>query len=856
MTFHKDLTGEDLHIARSNYGSGTPVGSITPSIIGEFFFNTDDETLWVSTGLTNTDWIFKGKAPVGTCTAVSVGNNANCADFTDVVAAFNYCNTNATSGTPYVLFVGAGTFSITDTMAHTNPYFYGIQGSLLTILEADTGLTNKPMFTTTEEFYIDGMDLYGDTLANYGDLSTEILISISGTAYHQIDDMYVFGGYAGIKADGAFNLVIDYSTFEGASSCSMIMDNGIEGYFSNSQASNAPSCLLRINNTIGTTPPTEITILDFELKQTPGSALDGTGNGIELNDDAILLAQPGSQVFGLDTGLVVNNTSIARLRSMVFETGTFTTNCIDVKDTSTVTMIGGALDSSKLSVVATASYYMNALNSENNVTAVGSHNEATTSLFEIDRGYATGFNPLLRSQPSYSGYDGFGYENFQSKVGSLGVSFGVSNRDSTNTDNVNIVGSQFSASTSNFNNIRSNLLLSLFYSDYDPETPDTTKTRAWRLGILPDNDSTNPLGFIREYFNGTSYITADYLTPDGYYNSTGIRVDTVDATDKRNYIIDSQFRSWYEATSQTSSGYGGATMWRADHNLQAKTISRQAFTLGQSDVPGAPKYYLRHSLTTSAGANKYSKVSQRIENVELLANKDITLIYYAKADAAKNMAIELVQNFGTGGTPSAEVTAIGAQLVPLTTSWQQIVIPISVPTVSGKTLGTDGNDYLEVNLWFDAGATYDPRTGSLGNQSGVFDISNFYLIEGNYPSVSHLPRIRSEEEEFSKINRYAAMSYNYNTTIGTATTTAAVLDYHAASGTDDSSIKVDFRERMRITPTTSIYDGVGNLARITNSGTDNNTGYSVVVDESKLVLLNENNGSTSTLFHFFADARL
>ena len=54
---------------------------------------------------------------------------------------------------------------------------------------------------------------------------------------------------------------------------------------------------------------------------------------------------------------------------------------------------------------------------------------------------------------------------------------------------------------------------------------------------------------------------------------------------------------------------------------------------------------------------------QPIESVRNNAGGNVTFSFYAKADAAKNVAIEFVQNFGVGGSPSAEVTGIGAQKI-------------------------------------------------------------------------------------------------------------------------------------------------------------------------------------------------
>ena len=108
-----------------------------------------------------------------------------------------------------------------------------------------------------------------------------------------------------------------------------------------------------------------------------------------------------------------------------------------------------------------------------------------------------------------------------------------------------------------------------------------------------------------------------------------------------------------------------------------------------------------------------------------------TLSFYGKADSSKNIAIEFRQDFGNGGTPSVSVQSIGVTTINLTTSWQKFTITVDVPSISGKTLGTDGDDNLQVIFWFDAGSDYNSNTNSLGNQSGTFDIAQVQLEEGS-----------------------------------------------------------------------------------------------------------------------------
>lgn len=219
----------------------------------------------------------------------------------------------------------------------------------------------------------------------------------------------------------------------------------------------------------------------------------------------------------------------------------------------------------------------------------------------------------------------------------------------------------------------------------------------------------------------------------------------------RNKIINGNFDVWQRATSQTSNGYGSDDRWLNGNIGSTKTHSRQNFVLGQTEVPGNPQFYSRTVVTSVAGAANYVQKAQRIEYVKTLSGKTATLSFWAKADAAKNIAVHLRQGFGTGGSPSATVDGIGTQLILLSTSWAKYTITFNVPSISGKTLGSDSNDSLAVVLWFDAGSNYAIASASLGQQSGTFDIAQVQLEEG---SVATAFEDRPVEVELSLCHRY------------------------------------------------------------------------------------------------------
>jgi hypothetical protein len=210
----------------------------------------------------------------------------------------------------------------------------------------------------------------------------------------------------------------------------------------------------------------------------------------------------------------------------------------------------------------------------------------------------------------------------------------------------------------------------------------------------------------------------------------GAMADT--AIGYRDKIINGNFDIWQRGTANGSTDSAGFLADRFRRAVGGSTLSqsRQAFALGQTAVPGEPTYYWEGVCTSSAGSSNYAQLIQPIESVRTLAGQKVTISFYAKADASKNMAVELRQYFGTSGSPSTAVDGIGATKVALTTSWQKFTVTTDMPSISGKTLSTSGDDAVWLTFWFDAGSSFNSRTVSLGQQSGTFSIAKVRLEPG------------------------------------------------------------------------------------------------------------------------------
>jgi hypothetical protein len=177
----------------------------------------------------------------------------------------------------------------------------------------------------------------------------------------------------------------------------------------------------------------------------------------------------------------------------------------------------------------------------------------------------------------------------------------------------------------------------------------------------------------------------------------------------RNKIINGNFDVWQRGTSfsVTTTATYTTDRWvvQFDGSGATRTISQQAFTPGQTSVPYEPTYFLRfaQSVAGSGGANNV--LAQKVESVRTLAGQTATLSFYAKADANRSVQLNLTQVFGSGGSPSSSVYSTYSTAA-LTSSWAKYVFTWTLPSIAGKTLGTNNDDSLTVQFFLPINATF------------------------------------------------------------------------------------------------------------------------------------------------------
>jgi hypothetical protein len=270
-----------------------------------------------------------------------------------------------------------------------------------------------------------------------------------------------------------------------------------------------------------------------------------------------------------------------------------------------------------------------------------------------------------------------------------------------------------------------------------------------------------------------------------------------------NRIINGDFGVWQRGTSGTALGYV-ADRWVNDVVGGTVTQSRQAFTLGDALGSTQPIYFLRQTVSGQTLVSQYASTTQNIEGVRSFAGQTITVLGWARrSSGAGNMAVEAEQNFGTGGSPSALVNAISPTTVTLGATWAPFAVVINIPSITGKALGTDGNDSLRTRFWTSAGSDYNSRSNSLGLQTIGVDLWGIHIRVGTWTAAdAALYRPRDPGTELALCQRYYQGDRTFVSAAGSPTGAGMVFN--------SWTLPV----QMRATPTLVYKDLAGTINRI------------------------------------------
>jgi hypothetical protein len=159
----------------------------------------------------------------------------------------------------------------------------------------------------------------------------------------------------------------------------------------------------------------------------------------------------------------------------------------------------------------------------------------------------------------------------------------------------------------------------------------------------------------------------------------------------KNHIINGAFDFWQRGTTFNNMSSGSYTADRFLYSWDGNgtmNCSRQTFTPGSAPVSGYEGTYFIRGNVGTAGTSTVLDLNHRVEDVRSLAGQTVTLSFWAKADSARTCYTWLIQQFGGGGSTDV-YTGINANAFSVTTSWQRFTFTGVLPSLTGKTIGTN-----------------------------------------------------------------------------------------------------------------------------------------------------------------------
>lgn len=283
--------------------------------------------------------------------------------------------------------------------------------------------------------------------------------------------------------------------------------------------------------------------------------------------------------------------------------------------------------------------------------------------------------------------------------------------------------------------------------------------------------------------------SGDVITEPIWDQDVGTNVKAIYENAVPSATVNSFFDVWQRNTSFTPTANTKtytADRWYVNIGTGGvATISRQAHTPGAPLGAGKrePPYMLRWNQTT--GGTGTLVLAQPIEHARTRAGEKVTLVLIAKVSSG-TLAVtpKLVQKFGTGGSPSSDVTLAGTAKT-ITTSFAQYTEAFTLGSVSGKTFGSNGDDSLELRLELPTSTTFTLDVGLVALMPGTSTTGTVIV-----------PRLPYEIELYRCRRFYTSLAY--------ADVVITIGFYSGAAVQQDSYWTFLLPVQMRSAPTGSI----------------------------------------------------
>jgi len=313
----------------------------------------------------------------------------------------------------------------------------------------------------------------------------------------------------------------------------------------------------------------------------------------------------------------------------------------------------------------------------------------------------------------------------------------------------------------------------------------------------------------------TAGIAANAVTSAKLASSLDITLNTLNngqLAGTRNPIINGSFQVWQLGISFTLGTHlqKNADRWNFDFNgtTGTGTITRVQVPVTAWTSTFYPVYCARINQSAAGTGNTFYDFSTQIEGVGIFAGQTVTISFYAICDTSKTAtltAVKTEQYFGSGGSPSSPAFTASSPIT-LTASWARYSVQATLASVSGKTLGTNGDDTLNVIFTLPLNVTFDIYITDVQIESG---------------SVATPFEYRSRAAVMDDCQRYLVTSYDDGVAPGTVTTNGAICFTQGSASTVKD---IQLPTKMRTFPAMSYYNPATGA-----SGSWNNAGAPATV---------------------------
>ena len=314
------------------------------------------------------------------------------------------------------------------------------------------------------------------------------------------------------------------------------------------------------------------------------------------------------------------------------------------------------------------------------------------------------------------------------------------------------------------------------FADAAARSAAVTSPQEGNMSFLKDTNST-------EYYSGSAWVAVGPASSNSFYAGKNKIINGDFYVNQRNF------------TSNTTTGTYGFDRFKQANSGGSFTVTPQTFALGTAPVSGYEgKNFCRLVTATQSAAGDYAALEQMVESVRTFAGQTVTFSVWAKASSGTpKIGFSAVQNFGSGGSPSANVITSGGTAT-ISTSWARYSFTIAVPSISGKTIGTNNDDKVQVDLWTSVGATISGLGyPAVGIQNVTIDTWGWQLEAGSTAT--------DFQTASGSIAGELALCQRYCYVIQGNTTNTSSLGTGYWNGTTNVVGFVSSKSQMRTTPT-------------------------------------------------------